>query len=251
MALDSALATLSAPQQQQVFFVGLDQHVNQLWYDNGWRNSDLSAQAGNAQLAAAGSALATLSTPHQQVLYIGTDQHVHVLWYNNPWTDTDLTALTKAPAAAASALATLGAPLEQQVFYVGTDQHVHQLGYGGPWTHTDLSRAASPNAKNAAFGLPVGPVGSVGPVVAAGSGLATLNFPVLVKNVPPAPPDTVPQSRIFYVGTDGHVHQLWYLSPTPANQLWAGWLQADLSQGGGSASGPPPPSVVNPEGSSS
>lgn len=41
-ASGSALVSLDQPQPQQVFYVGVDHHVHQVWYDKNWRHTDLS-----------------------------------------------------------------------------------------------------------------------------------------------------------------------------------------------------------------
>jgi hypothetical protein len=181
--------------QQHVNYLGVDGHVHELVYTNQWAHTDLTAAAG-APAAAGGSALDGYETSfnnQQHVNYIGTDGHVHELVYTDHWAHTDLTAAAGAPAAAA------GSKLDgyqtsfnnqQHVNYIGTDGHVHELVYTNHWGHTDLTAAAG------------------APAAAAGSKLD--GYQTSFNN----------QQHVNYIGTDGHVHELFYTDH---------WAQTDLN----------------------
>ncbi len=171
-------------QQLHVNYVAADQHVHELFYDNGWQHNDLTLQ-GAAPLATIGSALCGFSTEfnsQQHVHFIGDDQHVHELVYDGSWHHNDLTQQAAAPAVAA------GTPLDgyatgfneqQHLNYIGTDNHVHELFYSGSWQHNDLTLAAgAPNCADAAL-----------------SGYST---------------EFNEQQHVNFISSDGHVHELFY-----------------------------------------
>ena len=120
--------------QQHVNFIGTDNHVHELYYDNAWHHNDLTALAG-APPTAPGSTLDGYETSfnnQQHVNFIGTEDHVHELYYDNGWHHNDLTALAGAPPAARpSALDGYQTSFnnQQHVNFIGTDNHVHELYY--------------------------------------------------------------------------------------------------------------------------
>jgi hypothetical protein len=181
--------------QQHVNYIGTDGHVHELVYTNHWGHTDLTAAAG-APAAAAGSKLDGYQTSfnnQQHVNYIGTDGHVHELVFTNQWGHTDLTAAANAPApAAGSALDGYETSFnnQQHVNYIGTDGHVHELVYTNHWAHTDLTAAAG------------------APAAVAGSKLD--GYQTSFNS----------QQHVNYIGTDGHVHELFYTDH---------WAQTDLN----------------------
>jgi len=119
------------------------------------------------------------------VYHLRTDQHVQELCGDgSTWQTQDLTTLTGAlVAAAGSALSTFvdGAG-GFHVYYLGTDLHVHELFVvNGAWNTTDDTAAAgAPNA-------------------AAGSALSSFV-------------DRVGGFHVYYLGTDQHVHELFFVN---------------------------------------
>lgn len=201
-AVGSALAGFTLGSSQHVFYLGGDNHVHELRWDpaGGWRETDLmTAAADGAPSAAVGSALAGyVRGSVQHVFYLGADRHVHELWWDpaSGWRAVDLmTAVAGGAPNAAVGSALAGYPLgvTQHVFYLGGDNHVHELRWdpAGGWHQTDLMTAAVRGAPNAAVGS------------------ALIGYPL--GNSPHA----------FYVGTAGHVHELWW---DPAS----GWRPTDL-----------------------
>jgi hypothetical protein len=181
-------------QQQHVNYIGSDGHVHELVYDGAWKHNDLSAMAG-ATAAAPGSPLdgyATSFNQQQHVNYIGTDGHVHELVYDGAWKHNDLTTT------AGASFPAPGSPLDgystefnqqQHVNYIGTDGHVHELVYDGAWKHNDLSATAG------------------APAVASGSPLD--GYPTSYNQ----------QQHVNYIGTDGHVYELFYDGQWKTNDL--------------------------------
>ncbi|MBZ5504323.1 MAG: hypothetical protein LAO78_02450 [Acidobacteriia bacterium] len=168
-----------------VNYIGGDAHVHQLWYDSTWNKSDLSSLTGapDASLTSGIKTAVNSNAGSMEVYYIGTDQHVHALWFDGAWHTADLTATTGAlNAIAGSPLTVLHDPLANtmELEYIGTDQHVHLLFYDGLWHTEDLT--AMTGALNAA----------------ANSGLAS-------------EVNTIGNSvEVHYIGTDQHIHTLWY-----------------------------------------
>ncbi len=115
---------------QHVDFVGTDNHIHELWWDNnGWHHADLTAATGAP--APVGTPVGYVFDPQgtQHIDYRGTDNHIHELWWdNNGWHHADLTAATGAPAATAGPCAYMfNAQGTQHVDFVGTDNHIHEL----------------------------------------------------------------------------------------------------------------------------
>lgn len=196
----------------EVVYLGTDQHVKQLAWNNGpWVSQDLSAIAGaSTPLATPGSALTAYSVgpSNVQVVYEGTNQHVYQLaWASGSnWVSQDLSNFsgTLAPLAAPGSALTsysLGGN-NAQVVYLGADQHVYQLVWipGSTWVSQDLTNFS----------------GTLAPLAAPGSALT--NYSVGPNN-----------EQVVYLGTNQHVYQLaWVPGVT--------WVSQDLT----ALSGGPP-----------
>lgn len=182
--------------QQHVNFVGTDNHVHELFYDNMWHHNDLTQLAG-APSVAPGSRIDGYQTEfnsQQHVNYLGTDNHVHELYYAGSWKHNDLTAAAGAPnAAPGSAIDGYETSFNQQqhVNYMGTDNHIHELYYSGSWKHNDLTVVA---------GAP-----------AAVAGSAIDGYQTTFNN----------QQHVNYMDGNGHVHELYYDSAWHHNDLTA------------------------------
>jgi hypothetical protein len=83
---------------QHVNYVGLDDHVHELWWDiNGWHHNDLTAATGSPNSAVQPYGYVFAGTLH--VNYLGVDHHVHELWWDSGgWHHNDLTNAVGAPA---------------------------------------------------------------------------------------------------------------------------------------------------------
>lgn len=197
-------------QSEEVFYLGSDQHVHELWrwsstaaFD-GWHHTDVWAASGATILADARSSLAAIADPSagaDVVFFAGTDGHLYALTFAcsaTQWAILDLTSKYAAPAAAlGSAFAahlnnvTASTPSEE-LFYIGADQQVDELwawslstAFDG-WHHTIVSSAAS------------------APLASSQSPLATVA-------------DTAGGSDVvFYVGADSDIHEL----ALRASSLW-------------------------------
>jgi hypothetical protein len=223
-SLSNTIDTITA--STDVYYLGPDQHVHELlWHTQSpWNAADLTASA-NAPVAVQGSSLAShvdTITNSVEVYYIGSDQHIHELWWNtsSPWQTADVTASANAPnATLGSSLASHADTITNsvKVYYIGSDQHIHELLWNASssWQTTDIT--ASANAPNAELGT------------ALTSHLNTITN----------------SSEVYYVGSDWHIHELWWNTSSP-------WQTADVTASTGSleASGSALTSVINRSASS-
>jgi len=178
----------------EVFYVDNAQHVHELYYDyskTAWYHTDVTALTG-APLPAAGTPLVSLVNPYAksiQVDYLDSSGHIHEVysWDRKNWYTGDLTASTGAPAAAPNSSLVTEINKEAnsvEIYFLGTDRHVRELWWeltwAPGWHSSDPTAAAgAPNA-------------------ATGSALVSLNNPIA---------NTV---QVDYLGTDQHVHELWW-----------------------------------------
>jgi len=177
----------------RVYYLGSDNHVYQLWWYGSWHLQDLTKYAkATDHLAAERSALTSvkIDSKSPRVYYLGNDNHIYQLWYNSSddhWNLEDLTTLapgaTEHLAAAGSALTSVVIDgIYPRVYYLGSDNHVYQLWFDGSWHLEDLTTLAP---------------GATEHLAAAGSALTS----VVIDGKSP---------RVYYLGSDNHVYQLWY-----------------------------------------
>lgn len=136
-----------------VFYVGVDRHIHELFWDSGsWTHNDLTTQWGGV-LAASGSNLAgtTFAPPgggnSMHVFYLGADQDIHELvWSNFAWFANDLTAQWGGTnATSGSALISYnfvppGSSNGMHIFYIGIDQDIEELVWSNnAWFANDLT----------------------------------------------------------------------------------------------------------------
>jgi hypothetical protein len=187
-------------EQHHVIYQGTDSHVHELMYNGGWHHTDLSAAAGAlGTLPRPASPLAGFATEfnnQQHVFYIDRNGLIHELMFDTSWRHANLTLVSGAansPAGAGSRLAgyVTGFNEQQHVVYIGFDNHVHELMHDGGWHHTDLTVAAGATAF-----LPT-----------AGSALDGYATPFNQ------------QQHVNYIGTDNHVHELFFINNWQHNDL--------------------------------
>lgn len=162
-----------------------NQDVEQLWGAN-WSPTNLT-HIGNAQPAATGSSMSgfiDLSADQDNVFYQGTDQHVHVLtWSPSKAWGEDTSIAGQQVAAWGSALTGHLTGFSQEIFYLTPNQHIYELwrwsqNFDG-WHHDDVT-ALSGSTINAA---------PSSPLVGFWDSHAGVD-------------------AVFYIGTDGDVHEL-------------------------------------------
>jgi hypothetical protein len=199
---------------QHVFFVGIDGHVHELHIEpNGsWENNDLTHLSVNNIGPAPRSALAAYWGPDggQHVDFIGTDGHVRELYLapGAQWVNNDLIKLSHSrflPASGTPLTGYWGDNNGQHVNYIATDGHVHELYIhpGAQWIDNDLIQLSG-------NGTPPAP----------GSPLT-------------AYPGPDRSQHVNFIGTDGHVHEL-YIHPD------AQWINNDLIRLSGNGVAPAP-----------
>ncbi len=152
-----------------------------------WHSPSITAIAG-APAATAGSALMAYTDPvsnNQDVYYVGADQHVHLLWWNgDPWKTLDLTAINGAPGAQPG-FQFVRTNNGNSFYYLGTDGNIWQF-----WNNSSSSTTSWHTANiNAIAGTPT-----------AAGGSAPLGYTDPISN----------NQDIYYVGTDEHLHLLWW-----------------------------------------
>jgi hypothetical protein len=153
----------------------------------GWHTPSITGIAG-APAAMAGSNLLTYSDPvssNGDIYYVGTDQHVHLLWWNgDPWKTLDLTATT-------------GGPNAQPGFpfvHPGAGNSFEYLGADGNiWLFWNDSSSSSTSWHTANLN-------AIASAPTAASGGTPLGYTDPISN----------NTDVYYVGTDGHVHLLWW-----------------------------------------
>jgi hypothetical protein len=189
--LGAQTCTNQAGQRFEVIYRDTNGHVNQAMQANNTFNSnnafgvnqDYTAKSGGPP-AASNSGLAGFPTAW---FYEGTNQHIYFIQdfsAAGSVTTTDLTAQTGGPLAATGSSLTSVARSDGSwaTYYVATNQHIYQLYFDsntGVITNGDVTAGAG------------------GPLAAIGSGLGAF--------------DTGgPGTGVFYIGTDQHVHQMYW-----------------------------------------
>jgi len=137
----------NARQQENIFYIGVDQHIHHLFFVTYWRSEDVTALAG-ATVPSLGSALSSFSdTASNQlhVFYIGVDQRLHQLYYPGTWLTENVTA------DAGTQIPALNSPLtsfkddpdnQQHAYFLGADAHFYHLYYSNGWFSQDLTSGA-------------------------------------------------------------------------------------------------------------
>jgi len=169
-----------------VFGVGMNGHVIQLWWNGSWHWSDLGAPPSSVGggILADRLAVASWGTNRLDVFGLGVNGHISQLWWNGSWHWSDLGS----PPAGVGGGAFLGSPLtaaswgsgRYDVFGVGANGHVIQRWWDGSWHWADLG---APPAT-------VGGGGLYGPLAAASWGPNRID--------------------VFGRGRNGNVVQLWW-----------------------------------------
>ncbi|MHB8718247.1 MAG: cellulase family glycosylhydrolase [Candidatus Dormibacteria bacterium] len=122
-----AVATL-ANGQQVVFWRGLDGHLVEAWYQNGWHGP---VSYPGAVVASAPSVAVTPGDASQLVMWQGPDGHLQESWYSNGWNGpvewSQLGTVGGAPAVAVTPQGT------QLVFFADPAGHLVEDWYSGGW----------------------------------------------------------------------------------------------------------------------
>jgi len=204
------------------------QQVHQLFYDNGWGDSNLD---GPAAATTGLGAFATTPNNGLHVYFLSNTDEVHQAYnVGGGWHDENLTSETQGPAANdGSNVAGVSVENLQYVFYIGDDFHLHQLLYNNSsWTDTDLSQVyalpisdgvevaafvTTPN--NALHVYYVTPGPRVIQAYNVGSGWQFQDLTGLTGGAQPEGRSLTGFSignlqYLYYVAFEGDVHQLYY-----------------------------------------
>jgi peptidase A4-like protein len=242
--------------QQHVNFIGADNHVYELYYDNGWKHNDLTQLSGAPVGPIANSPLdgyVTAFNQQQHVNFIGTDNHVHEIYYDGAWKHNDLTQLGGAPnAISGSALDGYSTEFnrQQHVNFIGGDNHVYELYYDNGWKHNDLTQlggapvAAITNSPLDGYATAfnqqqhVNFIGADNRVyelvydngwrhtdLLSAAGASNL-LAISGSRLDGYSTEFNNQQHVNFIGMDGHIHELWYSSS---------WQHNDLTQKSGSS----------------
>jgi hypothetical protein len=112
---------------QHVNYLGLDNHIHELWWDNsGWHHNDLTAiMASPASTAFGPAPTGYVFAGTRHVNYLGSDNHIRELWWDSGgWHHSDLTS-------AAGAAATVYAEPRGHAFETQGTQHVIYMDDNG------------------------------------------------------------------------------------------------------------------------
>jgi hypothetical protein len=197
---------------QNVAYQGIDHHIHELKWDNGWTHQDLTSTFGGVPAFSSPSAYEFTPIRTRQVVYTGNEAgtragHVHeFMWDYNGWRDTDLHMHVPTPPPPLA----VGQPTAyafrtqetKHVNYTGTDGNIHELWWSfDGWRHNNLTAAAG------------------GP--APGSGVVVVGYAAEAQST----------QHVVYGGVDGSIHELTWMN--------GAWGHSNLS-------GPPtsaPPSI--------
>jgi hypothetical protein len=204
-AFASALTGHMTAASEEIFFVGNNNHVYELWRwskkSDGWHLTDVTIANGTKPLAAAGSPLAGFYDPvagTDAVFYIGTNHHVYELLFSplSIWSSIDVTGQSGTPDAVDGTM--LAAHLNtsansEEVFFVtggGALQELWSWSTAVPaWNTYPLDTAVAPEAAS--------------PLA---TDMDSLTSPS--------------RDEVYYVGTDGVIHEMWSSSDS------GGWIPA-------------------------
>jgi hypothetical protein len=242
---------------EHVYYIGYSSgDVFQFYWDgSSWANQNLTAASHGS--SAAGGAMAGFSNADgEHVYYLGSSSgylHVFQLYWNGSGEyDQDLTAEADAPADGGLALAAFNDASGEHLFYLGLNSDVHELVYNGSETHSDVSAAASGTFEPAAsasaltgfsdqFGEHVYYVGANQHVYhLSNGGSGWMNQDLTAKTKSKVLADDACGAKltsfanadgehVYYVGTNGHVYQLYWNSQT------GGEANQDLTAASGSS----------------
>jgi len=204
-AFASALSGHMTAASEEVFFVGNNNHIYELWRwskkPDGWHVTDVTLANGTKPLAAAGSPLAGFYDPlagTDAVFYVGTNHHVYELLFSSAatWSSMDVTGQSGAPDAVDGSM--LAAHLNtsagsEEVFFVNGNGALQELWTWSKavpaWNTYPLDTAVAPEA-----------------ATPLATDMDSLTSPS--------------RDEVYYVGTDGVIHEMWSSSDS------GGWIAA-------------------------
>ncbi len=216
-ALSAEMNTIGGDNETDEYYKGLDLNLYQLSWTSTWQPSaNITALSGYAPLLDTFSPIASQTDAAYnklEVFYLDSAQNVEALFFDNglkTWSHKNITA------AAGAAPAKTGSPLVSLVnSYAGTIQVDYLDGAGHIWQLYSADRVTwhTINLSASAGALPV----------ASNSPLVGLVNP-LTSSV-----------DVYYIGTDGIVHQLWWSATWGWNSNAPGAIAGAPNPASGSA----------------
>ena len=195
-AAASPLSSHMTASSEEVFYLGQDQHIHEVWrwsktFD-GWHTTDVTEADGAKPLPVVGSPLAGFydsTAAEDAMFYIGPSQHVYELRFTGEWSYTDLTATTSGTTAA-SIWTPLVAHLDtvaksEEAFFLDSNQNVQELWASSTTPTTWYASNVTVASGNAPAAFP-------------GSPLATTVS--TIDNT----------DHVFYIGADQNILELWW-----------------------------------------
>jgi len=166
-AVGTSLSGHMTSKSEEVFYLGSNQHVYELWRrsqnSDGWHFTDVTMANGSKPIAAVGSPLAGFydsTAGTDSMFYLGTDQHVHELLFSTTglWSGLDLTVLTGAqePATNSKFAAHINTNNggSEEVDFVDTSENVLEL-WAWSSSQTTWHVNSFPGREAAASGTPL------------------------------------------------------------------------------------------------
>lgn len=202
---------------QNIFYVGQDEHVHVANSGGGWHTTDVSVASGATQTGnlpcwtvpyttyVTAPLTGLFNRGSQMVFYSDCNRHINWIVGNGTWwSSIDLNTTTGVTGSSYFADGPVTSYVDLanviHVFYVALDGHVHEFYFDGGWHANDVTNAA-------------GAIGAMNTQSLFGSS-------PLTSFVEPS------YEHVFYVGSDGHVHELYHAT---AGQ----WHTTDVSASAG------------------
>jgi len=245
---------------QHVEYRGTDGHIHELYWmaAKGWRHASLTAGTQGAPLAAGDPVGYTFAQDESNhVVYRGQDGHIHDLRFTRAEgrVHNNLSGSTGAPTAAGDPTGYIFHVFpSQHVQYRGTDGHIYELYWMAAkgWRHANLTAGTS--GAPLAAGDPTAYASTLDDsnhVIYRGQDghihdlcfkrdtgrvhtnlSATTGSPTAAGDPSGYTFDLFPSQHVVYRGTDGHIHQLYFMKEK-------GWRRSNLT---GDANAPTPAS---------
>jgi hypothetical protein len=127
-------------------------HISDLYYNNGWKYADLNTLASGPP-SAQGDPFPVVYGGAMHVLYRDANNHISDLYYDNGWKYADLNTLVSGPPSAQGDPFPVVYGSAMHVLYHDTNNHISDLYYDNGWKYADLNTLASgpPSAQGDPF----------------------------------------------------------------------------------------------------
>jgi Fungal fucose-specific lectin len=187
-------------QATRLYYIDQNNHVNEIGWDNGWYNFDITGDLLNKpkppQPASGLSGLTGFGwgpTQATRLYYIDANYHVNEIgWGSNGWYNSDITGQTKGPPAQSwSGLTCFGwGPTQAtRLYYIDAYNRVNEISWGNGWYNFDITNQIN------------------GPYANPWTGLTCFGW------------GPTQATRLYYIDQNNHVNEIgwdngWYNSDT-------------------------------------